>query len=390
MRGRDSGRQARLGKWIQSFLFCLCIHGTQESIAQSGEPADRLSWNGTVRMRWQGDFQDGAYARNVLQYGLRLNATLRASDRIDLVGRLMTGDPEAIPVAEWINAGDFLIRRDPHISWLYARVKPIPSVTLIGGKFPMPFFKPTQVVMDNDLSPEGMAQQVLVYNKKKTAAFGLNVAEILVNQETSGTRDVTRPYFIGAQALGQFIQAGGSQTIAVALYAFGEADSIYAAQNLKSPSLFRGPNSNRANAAGTGFLSDYRIINVSARLTQTVYKKPLTFNMDYLINTGASDKRHGITGMVTYGSTGRVGGTRVGLHGFHMGQDATVAAFSNIDYSQTNTTGGGFFVGHHIIDNLLVDLILYTRKFDSPGTLISPAANNAWRTRGRFMLTFRM
>ena len=52
-------------------------------------------------------------------------------------------------------------------------------------------------------------------------------------------------------------------------------------------------------AGKTGFLSNFRMINVSARYTQTVYKKPLTFNVDYVINTGASDKRHGITGVVT-------------------------------------------------------------------------------------------
>ena len=73
-----------------------------------------------------------------------------------------------------------------------------------------------------------------------------------------------------------------------------------------------------------------------------------------------------------------------------MGQDATLAAFSNIDYAQTNTNGIGFFVGCHLIENLIVDLIVYLRKYDSPGRLISPVTNNAWRTRGRFMLTFRM
>ena len=341
-------------------------------------------------MRWEGDFQNGTRARNVLQYGLRLDTTLRASARIDLVGRLMTGNPRAIVTSEWVKAGDFLKNKNPHISWLYAQVRPVPSVTLTGGKFPMPFFKPTSVVLDPDLSLEGLAQRILVQNVNESAAFGLNFAEILVNQASSRTRDVSHTYFIGAQALGRFAQPIRSQTIAVALYAFGQADSIYSAQNLKSPRLIVAPNSNRANAGKTGFLSNFRMINVSARYTQTVYKKPLTFNVDYVINTGASDKRHGITGVVTYGSTGPVDGTRAGIQAFHMDQDATLAAFSNIDYAQTNTNGIGFFVGCHLIENLIVDLIVYLRKYDSPGTLISPVTNNAWRTRGHFMLTFRM
>lgn len=375
---------------MKGFLLCVCITGTWDGVAQSNITADRLTWSGTVRMRWEGDFQNGTRARNVLQYGLRLDTTLRASARIDLVGRLMTGNPRAIVTSEWVKAGDFLMNKNPHISWLYAQVRPVPSITLIGGKFPMPFFKPTQVVLDPDLSPEGLAQRILVQNANKSAAFGLNFAEILIGQASSRTRDVSHTYFIGAQALGRFTQPNRSQTIAVALYAFGQADSIYSAQNLKSPRLIVAPNSNRANAGKTGFLSNFRMINVSVRYTQTVYKKPLTFNVDYVINTGASDKRHGITGVVTYGSTGPVDGTRAGIQVFHMDQDATLAAFSNIDYAQTNTNGIGFFVGCHLIENLIVDLIVYLRKYDSPGTLITPVTNNAWRTRGRFMLTFRM
>lgn len=385
-----SDRLKAVGICLRVVLSGLCVIWALEGTAQPAEPSDRLSWNGTVRMRWQGDLQKGANALNVLQYGLRLNANLRVNDRIGLTGRLMTGDPIALPVAEWVNVGDFNIRRDPHISWLYATIKPVPSVSLIAGKFPMPFFKPTEVVMDSDLSPEGLAQQILVENSDQSAAFGLNLAEIIINHTTSRTNDITRPYFIGAQALGRFTQPGRSQTIAVALYAIGVADSIFAAQNLKSPVLIRAPNSNRANATGTGYLSDFRVVNVSARYTQQVAKMPLTFNFDYLYNLGADNMRQGITGMITYGSTGTVGDTQFGGQAFHMGQDATLSAFSSIDYSQTNTNGFGLFLGHHLIENLVVDVIFYFRKFDSPGTLISPATNNAWRTRGRFMLTIRI
>ena len=390
MPGWVLARRVSLSMWMKAVLLCVCITGTWDGVALSNVTADRLMWRGTVRMRWQGDFQNGTRARNVLQYGLRLDTSLRASDRIDLVGRLMTGNPRAIVTSEWVKAGDFLKNKNPHISWLYAQVRPVPSVTLTGGKFPMPFFKPTSVVLDPDLSLEGLAQRILVQNVNESAAFGLNFAEILVNQASSRTRDVSHTYFIGAQALGRFTQPNRSQTIAVAWYAFGQADSIFAAQNLKSPRLILAPNSNRANAGKTGFLSDFRMINVSARYAQNVYKKPLTFNVDYVINTGASDQRHGITGVVTYGSTNPVGGTRAGIQAFHMGQDATLAAFSNIDYAQTNTNGIGFFADYHLMENLIVDLIVYLRKYDSPGTLISPVTNNVWRTRGRFMLTFRM
>ena len=138
-------------------LLCVCFTGTWDGVALSNVTAGRLTWSGTVRMRWQGDFQNVTRARNVLQYGLRLDTTLRASDRIALVGRLMTGNPRAIVTSEWVKAGDFLMNKNPHISWLYAQVRPVPSVTLIGGKFPIPFFKPTPVVLDPDLYAGGVS-----------------------------------------------------------------------------------------------------------------------------------------------------------------------------------------------------------------------------------------
>ncbi len=145
-------------------LLCVCITGAWDGVALSNVTADRLTWRGTVRMRWQGDFQNGTWARNVLQYGLRLDTTLRASDRIDIVGRLMTGNPRAIVTSEWVKAGDFLMNKNSHISWLYAQVRPVPSVTLTGGKFTMPFFKPTSVVLDPDLSAEpGLAYKHCIW-----------------------------------------------------------------------------------------------------------------------------------------------------------------------------------------------------------------------------------
>ena len=73
-----------------------------------------------------------------------------------------------------------------------------------------------------------------------------------------------------------------------------------------------------------------------------------------------------------------------------MQQDATLAPFSNIDYTQTNTKGAALFYGHHLIEKLTVDIHLYTRKYDSPETLVSPSANNAWRTRLRVMFMLRL
>ena len=376
---------------IRHILMCACtLAALSISYPATGQEDDRFSWSGMIRTRLQGDYQDGSRAVNRFMYGFFLNGTVRLSDRIDVTGRLMTGNPKAIVTADWMSYGDLLVRETPFVSWMYARIRPNPSLTLTAGKFPLPFFRPTQVVLDSDLSPEGFAQQIQINNDDESASFGMNFGQFMINQVASPVKDLDRTYFLGGQFVARFTQPGRSQTLAAAIYSVSGADSLFAVQNLKSPPLIVAPNSNRPNIYRDGYLSEFRMINLSGQYTQTVNGRPLTLNADYVFNTGANDMRQGITGMVTYGSTGQVGGTRGGVHVFLMQQDATLAPFSNIDYTQTNTKGAGLLFGHHLIEKLTVDIALYTRKYDSPETLISPVANNAWRTRLRVMFNFRL
>ena len=372
-------------------LLCASTIAVLFNIAPAvAQEEDRLTWNGMIRSRLQGDYQDGSRAVNRFMYGAFLNATLRVSDRIDVTGKVMTGNPKAITVADWMSYGDLFTRENLHVSWMYARIKPNPSLTLTAGKFPLPFFRPTQVVLDSDLSPEGLAQQITTKSADGSATFGLNLGQFMINQLASPVKDLDRTYFLGGQAMARFTQPGRSQTLAVAYYTVAGADSLFAAQNLRSPALIVAANSNRANADRTGYLSEFRMVNLSGQYTQTVNGRPLALNADYVFNMGADDMRHGITGSVMYGSTGKVGDTRTGIQAFLMQQDATLATFSNIDYTQTNTKGAALFFGHHLIEKLTVDIHLYTRKYDSPETLASPAANNAWRTRLRVMFMLRL
>ncbi|MCY3712721.1 MAG: hypothetical protein OXH02_05470 [Gemmatimonadetes bacterium] len=379
--------------WTRCSLLCVLTLSVLTYVVpaagqDAGQEEDRFSWNGMIRTRLQGDYQDGSRAVNRFMYGFFLNGTFRLTDRIDVAGRIKTGNPNAIVTSEWMSYGDFLVNEHPHVSWAYVTLRPNPSLALIAGKFPLPFFRPTQVVLDSDLSPEGFAQQIVIDSEDGSSSFGMNFGQFMVNQLASPVKDLDRTYFLGGQFVARFTQPGSSQTLAAAIYSVSGADSIFVAQNLRSPPLIVAPNSNRANRYGNGYLSEFRMINLSGQYTRTVNGRPLTISADYVFNTGADDMRQGVTGMIVYGSTARVGDSRGGIHAFLMQQDATLAPFSNIDYSQTNTKGVGLLFGHHVIERFRVDIALYTRKYDSPETLVSPAANNAWRTRLRFMLSF--
>lgn len=352
-----------------------------------GQEKEHFDWNAMIRTRMQGDYQNGNNAANRFMYGFSLNGTLRVTDRINVTGRLKSGDSREITSSGWIEYSDLAIQ-SPSLAWMYVRLRLNPSLTLIAGKHPLPFFRPTQLVMDKDLSPEGFGQQILLNNDKKSASLGLNFGQFMINRLVSPVKDLNRTYLLGAQAVARFTQPSSSQALAIAYYTVGAADSIYAVQNLKSSPMIIAANSNRPNTNHSGYLSKFRMINVSAQYIKNLNGWPLTLNADYVFNTGADNMRQGIRASVAYGSKGIVGGTQAGIDIFSLEQDATFAPFSNVDYSQTNTKGIGFLVGRQLVEKISVDIALYTRKYNSPATLVSAMAKNTWRTR--FRLVFKI
>lgn len=378
-----------------ALLFCtgILLTGSENTAAQTADTPKRIDWNGSLGTRWQGDLQKARRANNIFQLTFTLDATVKASDQVDFGTRLITGDPREVATAGWINIGDFQNRKTVSIFRIYGRYRPVPSISLSFGKFQTPFFYATEMLFDADVSLEGLAQQFTIKNAKKTTSLSLNLAEILINQKPSTTLNVSRTFLIGGQVVAQFTGASSSASIGAGMYAIEKADSIYQAQNPPTgsgkSSLLVVANTNRANATKTGFKSKFQVVSLTSQWNRNLGKWPLSVSLDYAINTGASNERQGVSSLVILGSTRTVRGTRFGIHAFHIESDATLAAFTNIDFTQTNANGLGFFIGHQPVKGLTLDAYLYPHKYDNSGSLITPTALNTFRTRARFVATIR-
>lgn len=352
------------------------------------EVSRRARWSGDIRMRWQGDFQKHRYARNALQWAFRLNVNKPVNDQAEFGMQLMTGDPLALPVAGWVNASDFVTQKPIHVQWLFARLVPIPGVTLWGGKFTTPFFRSTELVFDNDIPHEGLAQQIRFASAETGTAWGINLAQVMINQPLPSTKDVTRSYFLGGQLVGEVNRSGTAATVALAFYAVGNADSIFVADN-HTPRRVRTTNTNRPNALGNGYLSEFRYINLSARLSRSVLERPLTLNLDYAFNPAASSERHGMVAMLTYGNHRNVGGARVAVQGIMVQADAVATVFASIDYIRTNQNGGGVSLNYQPIENVELTWAAYAFEWRDPALLVKPITRNTLRTRFRFQIQMR-
>ncbi|MXX04448.1 MAG: hypothetical protein F4Z49_12000, partial [Gemmatimonadetes bacterium] len=113
--------------WTRCSLLCVLTLSVLTYVVpaagqDAGQEEDRFSWNGMMRTRLQGDYQDGSRAVNRFMYGFFLNGTFRLTDRIDVAGRIKTGNPNAIVTSEWMSYGDFLVHEHPHVSLMYVKV----------------------------------------------------------------------------------------------------------------------------------------------------------------------------------------------------------------------------------------------------------------------------
>jgi hypothetical protein len=141
----------------------------------------RISWAGDFRLREETDlfpsnngvpnadpanlqFVNGILlyndkdTRNRLRILARFGLEARVSDEINAGLRLASGATGngSIPVSENTTLGNYDARTSIGIDRAYIRYKPLPWITLTGGRFANPFFAPTTMVWAETLSPEGV------------------------------------------------------------------------------------------------------------------------------------------------------------------------------------------------------------------------------------------
>lgn len=157
------------------------------NLNKDGDPSfitgmmQRIRWNGDIRLRHQSDFFSEGNGMLVSQdldevinttnnrhrerYRLRLGATAKVADNVDVGVRIATGNA-GDPVSTNDTFGDYLandniVLDQAYLSWTYAPDLRLvhPRFKLVGGRMPNPFFS-TDLVWDKDLNFEGLALNI--------------------------------------------------------------------------------------------------------------------------------------------------------------------------------------------------------------------------------------
>lgn len=174
----------------------------------SGWPRNIPSWvnsltlGGDLRLRYHADYYDSSNAeflkptnptellnttedRKRLRARARLNLNAKITDRVETGIRLSTGSTED-PVSTMVTFGDYMNKKSVALDLAYLKYKPMPEMTLWGGRMPNPWYC-TDLVWDSDLNFEG-----LVFNfdtQLMRHARGFVTAGVFPIQEEEWTGD---------------------------------------------------------------------------------------------------------------------------------------------------------------------------------------------------------
>lgn len=315
---------------------------------------------GDLRMRTEGFYANDLNARTRERLRARLGLNVNPTDEAGATVRIASGDP-GDPISTNQTFERTFTRKSINLDQAYLTLKPGKTFGLepgwgsvIGGKIPVTAYRASELVFDDDLSPEGAAQTLnLVEHREgpvrslKASAFEWVVDEV---------KDAGDPWMIGGQVVGDFaIGDGPLLTLALADYSYQSLDKVARKYLEKTSSSFNNQleNSNAltrdADGKITGFRSNFNILNAGGELNfGSVLGHSAGIFGEVAYNTQAHADPTGFAVGAGFGSSGRdwyhdklkaPGEWSISYTYQRVEQDAVVSMFSYSDLDYVTSSG---------------------------------------------------
>ncbi len=304
---------------------------------------DRLSFAGDLRLRHDSTLRDAPdNDRHRQRLRLRLGSTLKIDHF--LVGiQLASGDGSQTSNNQ---SFDNLFSQKPiWIRQAYLQWKAAPWLALTGGKMPNPFFRVTELVWDDDLAPEGFAQNV-TFTVTETIVLFVNTGQLVLDEDSTDNND----QWLFAEQVGTRIGLGKdtSVTLAGAFYNFKNATEGSFGQVTVQDGNTRVP---VATGTPTALVNNYRVLNITAEFGIKVADLPLVLHGDYIKNLAdtTTDKDMGYQAGLQVGKASNPRTWEVAYFYRLTETDATVADIADSDFGAnggTNHRGHVIWIGY--------------------------------------------
>lgn len=245
--------------------------------AQLPKWLEMLTPFGDIRLRDEGFYQEDKSARNRFRVRARIGLTATVSDEISGTVRLATGNSND-PISTNQTLDSTFTDKPISLNWAYLTLKPGKTfniepgwVTVTAGKFGLNNWRPSELVWDDDVSPEGATETLNLIERREGFLRGVrvNAFQWIVNEVSSGAD----PWIPGGQVVGEAAFDGtASWTLAFADYYYSHINEV--ARNFLEPSS---PNFNSQlansndvvkNTSGkiTGYRYGFNVLNANTEL----------------------------------------------------------------------------------------------------------------------------
>jgi len=357
---------------------------------------------GDLRVRHEGFYEDGLDARNRFRFRARVGLNITPSDEVSATFRLASGDPNDPISANQTFNGTFT-KKSVNFDQGFLTLRPGKSVGLEPGwvwmtlgKFGVNAYRVSELVWDDDLTPEGATETVALVDQRDGFLRGLKVnAFQWIVDEVSNRVD---PNMVGGQIVSDMaVNDDVKMTVGFADYDYENLNQVARKFLEKTSSSFNNSlaNSNRlehfSDGKISGYRSDFNLIeaNGEVNFADVFGVVPAGLFGDLVYNTQASGRNLGLAVGAGIGKSGRdwyhdnlkaVGDWAFSYTYEWVEQDAVLSIFSysDIDYVQeTATQKGSTNVAAHILrgDYMLFPNFQLTAKVHMINALDRGASN---------------
>jgi hypothetical protein len=321
----------RIAVLALSFACFLPAQSPAQDAEQEQGPArrwiDTIDWEGDLRLRYDGTFEDGEVDNNRFRFRGRFGFASEFTNKLQFSLRLATSDGD--PVSTNLDFGEGFSSKDIAIDRVFFNWQALIDLDIAFGKMGRPWFRAgsNSLLWDSDLNPEG------VNARWSPGNFFVNLGTFVVDQRS----DSDNSWLHSMQAgMDKRLSETSRLVISGAFYDY--------TNTIGNPPFFRNkPKGNSVDANGN-FIYDYDILEISTEYTTVLLDWPITFFGVWAQNTAVDVQDTAYAVGVKVGLISTPGNVQFSYVWHDTEADAVMGIFTDSDFGGGNTDSRGHFI----------------------------------------------
>jgi len=289
--------------------------------------ADRLSFKGDLRLRYEGIDEEGEASRARGRYRARLAVAAEVHPNVKIVMEFASGADD--PVSRNVTFDGGFTTKDVGLDLAYVEWAATENLTVYGGKMKNPLYRAggAPLIWDGDLNPEGIAAKF-----SKGAFFG-TAASFSVEERSSSSDSLLTAVQLGAR-----VELGDNLKLTVGAGYFAYSNTI------GNEPFYNGNSKGNSVDIDGNYIYEYKDTEVFAQLDTKVGDWPLSVYAQWVSNSETDEEDSGYAVGARIGAVKAKGDMEFSWTYLDIEADAVIATFNDSDFG-----GGGTDASGHIL-----------------------------------------